>query len=199
MMVFWKKNKLFLVYAVLLAVAFACTGSEYERLKDKELARNVRYDSLFLGLKFGMTKKEFFKHCWDLNKAGVLSNGPSSLSVQYRLDSTQLRAGAYMWFYPEFKDDKIVKMPIKFTYREWAPWNQQLSSDSLLFDVTRMMEKWYGGRFIEVKSNTDDRIVKVKIDGNRRIRLFKESISTIRADITDLKELEKELANTEKP
>jgi hypothetical protein len=62
-----------------------------------------------------------------------------------------------------------------------------------------MMEKWYGGRFIEVKSNTDDRIVKVKIDGNRRIRLFKESISTIRADITDLKELEKELANTEKP
>jgi hypothetical protein len=194
-----KESRLSIAYMVLLVTGFACTGSEYDRLKNKELARNVRYDSLFLGLKFGMTKKEFFKHCWDLNKEGVLSNGPSSLSVQYRLDSTELRASAYMWFYPEFKDDKIVKMPIKFTYREWAPWNPSLSSDSLLVDLTQMIEKWYGGKFIEIRSNTDDRIVWVKIDGNRRIRIYKENISTIRADITDLIELEKESVNKENP
>ncbi len=182
------------VHYWIVAVAImtiGCIGSEYDRLKNRELARNVRYDSLFLGIKFGMTRKDFFSHCWDLNKKGVLTQGPGNLSVQYKLDSSNLKSSAYLWFYPEFEDDKIVKMPMKITYQAWAPWNKQLSSDSLLVDVKKMLVKWYGGDFILVKNNSDDRVLWVKIDGNRRIRLFIENISTVRADITDLIELEK--------
>lgn len=190
-----KLSKLFFV--VFVALLAACSGSEYERLKKRELARNIRYDSLFLGLKFDMAKKDFYTHCWNLNKEGVINQGPSNLSVQYKLDSANLRTDAYMWFYPVFKDDKIIKMPIKFTYQAWAPWNAQLSSDSLLVDVKRMFVKWYGGSFILVSDNNNERKVWVKVDGNRRIRIFKENISTVRADITNLLEIDQEPSKTE--
>jgi hypothetical protein len=54
------------------------------------------------------------------------------------------------------------------------------------------LEEWYGPDFFEVASEDKSLIAFVKIDGNRRIRIFKKHISTIRADIVDLK-IQKEL------
>lgn len=170
------------LFFVLLLIG--CT-SPYEKMKQRELARNIRYDTLFLGLKFGMEKKEFFALCWRLNKQGILTQGPSSLLVQYQLDTTELKMNAYMWFYPEFKDDKIVKMPLKFTYQSWAPWYAHTSSDSLLVDVRKMFTRWYGP-FTEFTDRAGDRKVWIRIDGNRRIRLYVDNISTVNADIIDL-------------
>jgi hypothetical protein len=186
-----RKIWLGIFYVVIVAIFFSCTRSEYQRVVEKELARNVRYDSLFLGIGFNMPKKEFYSHCWELNKQQIIRQGPGNLSVQYELDSTQMRSRTYMWFYPEFKDNKINKMPIDFSYLSWAPWNEQLSSDSLLLDVKNLMEKWYGGKFMEVKNAEEKggQSVWVKVDGNRRIRLYMKSVSVVHADIADLTNL----------
>ncbi|HYC86631.1 MAG TPA: hypothetical protein VEB86_15470, partial [Chryseosolibacter sp.] len=121
----------------------ACRQSEYRRMVDEELAKNVRYDSLFLNLQFGTTRNDFYSTCWKLNKQGLIREGPGNLSVQYELDSGELEHDGYMWFYPEFTADKeqIYLMPVEFAYKGWAPWNKHLSADSLLPDVKKLLER----------------------------------------------------------
>jgi hypothetical protein len=139
---------------------FSCQ-SEYEKLEKRELASGKQVNELFLGLKLGMDQKTFFETCWELNKQGKLTNGPSELSVEYM-------------------------MPIEFTYEAWAPWNEDLSAEKLREDVVKLFEEWYGPGFIEVTNEDKSQIVFVKMDGNRRIRIFKKHISTVRAEISDL-------------
>jgi hypothetical protein len=180
---------------ILLLFLLSCQ-SEYERMEKKELASGKQVNELFLGLKLGMDRKSFFETCWDLNKQGKLSNGPSALSVEYK---THLPSGnpAIMRFYPQFEQEKIYLMPIEFTYEGWAPWNEDLSVENLRTDVIKLFEEWYGPGFIEVSNEDKSQIVFVKMDGNRRTRIFKKHISSVRVEISDLpveKKL-KEIAN----
>jgi hypothetical protein len=183
-----KYKLFFLIFAV--ALFYSCTQTEYERLLNEQLASGVRNDSLFLGLHFDMTKKDFYSSCWEMNKQGRIIQGPGNLSVQYQLDSTELKAAAYMRFYPQFKNDLIHVMPVEFTYVAWAPWNQQLSADSLLLDVKNMFEQWYGGKFILLEDESKNIQLWVKIDGNRRIRLYVKNISTVKAEFVNLLEID---------
>lgn len=181
---------------VLILFLYSCQ-SEYERLEKKELASGKQVKELFLGLKLGMDRKTFFETCWDLNKQGKLTNGPSALSIEYK---AQMASGnpATMRFYPQFEQDKIYLMPIEFTYEGWAPWNEDLSVENLRTDVVKLFEEWYGSGFIEVTNEDKSQIVFVKMDGNRRIRIFKKHISAVRVEISDLpveKKL-KEIANS---
>ncbi|TDQ14698.1 hypothetical protein DFQ04_3288 [Algoriphagus boseongensis] len=167
-----------------LLIFFSCQ-SEYEKLEKRELSSGKKVDELFLGLKLGMEKRDFFQTCWDLNKEGLLTNGPTELSVEY---SPEMPSGnaAKMRFYPKFLEDKIYLMPIEFQYESWAPWNEELSVDKLREDVLKLMEEWYGPGFIEVSNEDESKIVYVKMDGNRRIRIFKKSLSAVRVEISDL-------------
>ena len=42
----------------------------------------VGNDSLFLGLKFGITMDEFFEQCRKLNKQGLVQEGSKNMSVE---------------------------------------------------------------------------------------------------------------------
>lgn len=163
---------------------FSCQ-SEYEKLEKKELGSGKQVNELFLGLELGMDRKTFFETCWELNKQGKLSNGPSALSIEYK---TQLASGnqASMRFYPQFELEKIYLMPIEFTYEGWAPWNEDLIVENLRTDVVKLFEEWYGPGFIEVTNEDKSQIVFVKMDGNRRIRIFKKHLSVVRVEISDL-------------
>ena len=90
-----------------------------------------------------------------------------------------------MDFYPKFMQGKIYEMPVEFEYMGWAPWNKKLSSDNLELDVLRWYEKVYGDGFIEVKHPTRG-IAFVKIDGNRRITIFKQDDLHVWAVFTDM-------------
>jgi len=173
----------------LLAMASCTKKSEYDKLVEKELASNVKQDSLFLGIDFSMDSKEFYAHCWELNKQGVFTNGVGNMSVKYDLP-TQLNLPASMNFYPKFANDKIFELPVDFTYNDWALWKKETSNEVLLEDVKNMLEEWYGGEFIEVESSDGTFKVLVKVDGNRRIRLWKRNVSTVRAIFTDLIDLQ---------
>ncbi|MEM1135085.1 MAG: hypothetical protein AAGI07_04550 [Bacteroidota bacterium] len=176
--------KFFLQFIILSGIFAACQSHEYYDTVEKELASGVRYDSLFLDIKFGMRQKEFFTHCWELNKKGVITNGSKNMSVLYRLDE-ELKDAGKMNFYPEFYDNKIYKMPVIFSYEGWAPWNEHLSADTLLVDVVALLKKWYGDDFITV-SHEKKGTAYIKVDGNRRIAIYKKSESEVEAMFTDL-------------
>ncbi len=169
-----------LVVALALATVLGCSGNDYDRVVKKELARGVRYDSLFFGIYLGMSAEDFYAHCWEMNKKGLWRQGPRNLTVQYEMEK-ELKAPAYMDFYPIFEDGKIVEMPVTFSYKAWAPWNRELFNDSLLVDVLRLFEEWYGEGFRKVEG-PNGRIAYVKVDGNRRISLYKDPVNDIEVE-----------------
>lgn len=165
---------------------FSSNSEKYSRLVKKELARGVREDSLFLGLKLGMTSKDFYVHCWDLNKKGIISDGEFNTAVKYKLKS-ELKHPGSMNFYPDFYENSIAKMRVKFSYDGWAPWNKALFADSLMPDVLDLYKKWYpkGNEFITLNDTTRGTI-HVKVDGNRRIIIGKYDERVVMVDYTDL-------------
>lgn len=173
---------------ILLGVIFlvSCGDKRYEQLVERELARNVRYDSLFLGLHLGMGSKDFFASCWEMNKQGHIKQGPNNLSVQYDIGDPFFKSTVHMHFYPDFHERKIYKMPLEFNYEGWAIWNKELAIDTLLMETKQLLENWYGDGFIELENEDKTKKVWVKVDGNRRIRLFKKDVRIIRAEIVDL-------------
>lgn len=160
---------------------------QYNRLVRSELASNKRVDNIFFDIKFGMTGKEFFAYCWEMNRKGLFTDGQSNTAVLYRLNHNELKYPASMNFYPEIDNSKINKMMVTFQYEGWAPWNKQLFSDSLLLDVLQLYRKWYSNRnpFIEIKEPGKSTIY-VKVDGNRRIVIGKKDDMVVKADYTNL-------------
>ena len=90
----------FVVFIYLGVFTIACQTNPYLSLEKKELSSGVRYDSLFLGVKFGMTSKEFYAHCWDLNRKKLVSQGPSNNSVRYLIPTESIGQNIEMLFYP---------------------------------------------------------------------------------------------------
>ncbi len=181
------KTRILWLIPVLIAglMIYGCSPrSEYEnRLKD-ELASGVRYDSLFMGLYFGMPEKDFYTHCWILNREGLIKQSSNNTMVEYE-SKDELKYPATMNYYPEFVQGKIFEMPVRYIYNGWAPWNKYLSSDHLTLDVLRLYEKTYGKGFIKVKHSKRG-MAYTKIDGNRRITIFKEDDRYVWAVFTDM-------------
>lgn len=173
------------VFLLIPAFLFAgCFKSEYTRLVERELSRNVRYDSLFFGLKFGTTRKEFYEQCWALNREHILTMGMKNSNVLYSMkDSTGI---IQMHFYPEFIDNKIVQVPVIFSYENWAPWNRQTQSDSLQLRIKKLLDNWYGTGFIRVEREGLGDFAFVKVDGNRRITIFRDGEMEVKVLFTDL-------------
>ena len=146
-------------------------------------------DSLFLGISFGMERKAFYDYCWQQNKKKLFTHGPSNEAVEYKLAA--LGQPVAMRFYPSFHEDKIFEMPVTFNYEAWAPWNREYWSDSLLVDMLPVFKKWYGEDFKKLDHPTMG-TVYYKIDGKRRINLFRKDDQFVQAVFTDL-EVERKL------
>jgi hypothetical protein len=76
-------------------------------------------------------------------------------------------------------------MPVQFHYKGWAPWNKKLSSEKLQADILNWYKKVYGAGFIKVKHPLHG-IAYVKVDGNRRITIFKQDDLNVWAVFTDM-------------
>ncbi len=190
------------LFILVMAVAlWNCNNSptaQYERLVLKELASGERYDSLFLGIHFGMDAETFFKHCWELNHQKLVKEGPGNTTVEYYLPDQE--NAIRMLFYPKFYNNLIYEMPVEFTYDAWAPWNKEFFSDKLILEIIRVFESWYGEGFVEIK-HPERGSVWVKVDGNRRISVWCHDEQKVKALFTDLvaeqerKKEEKELSS----
>ena len=183
-----RKSVFVILFLALLSACnyFSDNGQKYSRLVKKELGKGVREDSMFLGIHLGMTSKEFYVHCWNLNKKGLITDGELNTAVKYKLKD-ELKYPAAMNFYPDFYEDKIAKMRVRFTYNEWAPWNKKMFADSLMPDVLTLYQKWYpkGNPFLTLQDSVRGTI-HVKVDGNRRIIIGKYDERVVMVDYSDL-------------
>jgi hypothetical protein len=137
-----------------------------------------------MGIYLGMPAKDFYLHCWELNRRGIIKQGTNNTTVEYVLKN-ELKHPALMDFYPTFTDNRISEMPVRFAYAGWAPWNKELSSDNLQLDVLNWYKKTYGSGFIEVGHPVKG-TAYIKINGNRRISIFKNDDLHVWAIFTDM-------------
>lgn len=175
----------------LLMTFSACRQSgmeKYHALVESERKSNKQVNDIFFGISLGMSSKDFYMHCWGMNKKGLFTDGMSNTSVAYRLGRNELKHQATMNFYPEFNHGRIHKLWTRFQYDGWMPWNKQLSSDSLLTDVLKLYQKWYplGNPFVAIADKKRGTLY-VKVDGNRRIVLGRYDDVEVKADYTDLR------------
>ncbi|TFH27308.1 MAG: hypothetical protein E4H10_04295 [Bacteroidia bacterium] len=190
------KNRTIWMATVVVAVMLigGCSpGSRYEKQLKKELASGLRYDSLFMGIHFGMSDKDFYTLCWELNREGIIRQSNSNTSVEYH-PGEKLKHPATVEFYPKFLNEKIVEMPVKFYYDGWAPWNKELSSGKLVEDIRAWYEDEYGKGFITVIHPARGKAF-TKIDGNRRITIYQEDDLYAWAIFTDMSAESEEQAN----
>ena len=174
----------------LITGLIACQQSgvdQYSSLVKKELSGNKKVNDIFFGISLGMSSKDFYVHCWNMNKKGVFRDGAGNTSVLYELGKNELKHEAEMNFYPEFKDGKIYKLWAKFRYKGWVPWNKELGSDKLFPQVVDLYQKWYpgGNSFITV-SDAKRGTMKVKVDGNRQIVIGIFDDTDVKVEYTDL-------------
>lgn len=184
-----RKKGLIFTLGIVLGLMACQPKSEYQKLKETELATGVVHDTLFAGISFSMTKKDFFDYCWKMNKEGIFMNGTGS-QVLYEVTEDFSRP-TNLTFYPKYVDGKMLEMPMEFQYQDWALWNEETKNERLIEEVMEVMLDWYGGNdFFEVKNEDESISVWVKIDGNRQIRVGRKSISSALVTITDLRLLE---------
>ena len=172
------------VFLTGMALSACSPGAQYERRLKHELASGIRHDSLFMGIYLGMTDKDFYTHCWKLNREEVIKQGNSNLSVEYEVQE-ELKYPATMNFYPAFDQGKIVEMTVRFIYNGWAPWNKELSAESLSQDVLSWYQQEYGSGFITV-THPRRGTAYTKIDGNRRITIYTKDDIHVWTIFTDM-------------
>ncbi|MBT8219526.1 MAG: hypothetical protein KJP00_06870 [Bacteroidia bacterium] len=172
-------------FLVCIMTLFSCQQTEYERLVQSELAKNIRLDTIFMGSYFGQSSDEFYKICWELNKKGLIGHGPKNMNVQYRM-KVEEGSDILMLYYPVFDESKkIKKMDMEFSYEGWAPWNEQYQADQLVPVVKDSLMQWYGGNeFFEFDTNGEK--IFVKIDGNRRISMKSDGKQNVLVKLIDM-------------
>ncbi len=180
-----------LFFCTLTLVITGCYSQtdDYETILARELARPDTIRTLFFGYELGMSREAFFDSSWAMNRRGLVSQGPNNRNVQYKLPD-QLPHEATMLYYPDFANDRIRQMRVRFSYDGWAPWNRHLWADSLMFDVRELMERWYGEGFLTYQ--VSDPVIGtasefVKIDANRQITIRRDSDREVLVTIADMR------------
>ena len=186
-----------IVFCLLFLICFsACEiESEYSKLLKKELKSGKTFDDLFLGLKIGQSKDDFYEICADLNKKKLITSGARNLYPEYILypkDSVKNGKKIRMSFMGIFDDDRIMKgMDIRFNYYSWIAWNQEYNSDNLISEIKDTLQLWYPGNdFIEIdlKLDSNNNFAFVKVDGNRQITMYKIDGRDVAVIIEDVSE-----------
>lgn len=174
---------------VLITLTFGC--NEYHSLVNRELATNVKRDTLLLDLRFGMTQREFFTHCWELNKEGIVKEGATNSTVHFQIEKFGKKYDVN--FYPVFYEGRIVGLPVEYSYTVFSPWNSDYSLDLLFEEIMNIYRSDYGDDFLKIESK--ERIAYVRVDGNRRISIFnninRNNVTALYFDLSSEKNSEK--------
>lgn len=182
-------NWIFFAALFFISILSACKKeTKLEREIRTELESGVRYDSLFLGLEFGIDLQEFYDHCWELNRQELVKEGPRNMSVEYLFKDTLNNPIAFNFYAHRDGSGIVHQYNTSFYYYAFAL-NRHLYSDSLIKMLIPILMEWYGGNepFVQIK---DGKKHIYKIDGNRMIDLFIFDESTVVATYVDLSHYE---------
>ena len=181
-------NKLLYLGLILLFLG-ACETSPYKRMKEKELARGIRIDSMPFGLKLGDSKKDFFAKCWELNKTGEILAGPGNEYARHYMEPKEENGKRIdMLFYGIFDDEnKMTGFKMRLSYTGWAPWAEGYQAEDLKEAIEDTLMKWYPGNdFLDVDLKKDDMFASYKIEGNLEFKLIKIDDRQIAVRIEDI-------------
>ena len=188
-MINWRSIKYFTAILICSSACFGCFQSDYTRLVKSELAKDVRKDSVLLGIRLGDTRNVFYGKCFDLNKLKLITPGDGGTFVKYTFTDSLFHdkpAEVRLLFYPTFdQKDVIAEVKMDFSYLGWAPWNRQLQSDSLQDRVKKILMHWYGGNEF-VTAHVDGTEMPVKVDGNRRMIVGIKDGQSVEVKVQDL-------------
>ncbi|MBN8681139.1 MAG: hypothetical protein J0L99_00730 [Chitinophagales bacterium] len=179
-----QKLSILLFIAFLTGAFWACQSNDYTSMRARELNSGVRHDQLFMGFYLGQSRDSFYRQCLEMNKKGIITNGPENSSVLFTFPD-QYKFPMDMNFYPEFNNDRISKMNILFSYQSWAPWNKKCFSDKVLPDAMDVLQKWFGSGFVDGKSEKI-KSFKALVNGNREIIVYLQNEKNVRVEINDL-------------
>lgn len=195
-MIYLKESKHLFILLILLHILPSCQ-SEYDKYAKRELAKGIVYDSLILDMYMGQTQKEFFEHCWSLNKQQLISQGTGNRTAKY-IDPEKENADnsrrKEMLFYGIFDQDNIMRgMEMTFHYLAWSPWNPEMHADQLVEELKLQYVREYGPNpFVEIDLKNQQKAF-VKIDGNRQIVIFAKNKKDVMVKIEDLRYKIKEI------
>tara|TARA_B100001057_G_scaffold368392_1_gene371889 strand:- start:161 stop:571 length:411 start_codon:yes stop_codon:yes gene_type:complete len=136
-----------------------------------------------------MTKQQYYDRCTLLNKNKIITVGEYNFNPEQILSSPINNKKIKMSFSPNFKEKKIIEeLELRFSFLGWSHWNTDYQSGVLINQVKDSLISWLPGNdFIEVSIDGIDKKPLVKVDGNRRIILYKINSKDVIAKINNLK------------
>jgi hypothetical protein len=175
-----RREILILIVLPLIFLIQCSSNINYETMVKRGLNSGIQQDSLFLGYYFGMTSDDFHSTSWDMNQQGLITG---FTKIHYRFDD--LKNSATMQFYPTFQNGRIVRMPVEIGYDSWAPWNREYWPEELLNDLIEFYSDIYNASFRRVYVPDLEDFAYVDIQGNREIRMYRFTDSTVLVDFID--------------
>jgi hypothetical protein len=176
------RNLIYLSIVLFFFTLVSCSSElTYEKMVNEGLESGIKQDSLFLGYYFGMGVQDFHSVSMEMNRQGILTG---YTKINYKLEA--LKSNVNMVFYPTFEDNVIVRVPVTMGYEAWAPWHEHFQPQVLIQDLIEYYEDVYKTQFTNIYIPEIDRFAYVSIEGNREIRLYQNSPTTIMADFIDL-------------
>ncbi len=174
------------VYSIgLIAIMLAgCQSHPYQEMEERELASGVRYDTLLMGMTFGMSLQDFFDRCMDLNRQKLIYQGPGARIVEYVIKEN-VKSPVTVQFQPSFHEDGLYEMSYDYFYNAWAPWNTEFGADSLILTVKSLTEDTFGDGFLAIE-HPEKPTAYAKVDGNRRISISLKDERRVSVRFTDL-------------
>ena len=184
----FKNNKhIYFILGIIFTI-LSCE-SEYSKLVKRELATEIKNDSLFFGMKFNDTKQDFFDICKELNSKKMITHGPSNRFAEYTMiPNNKDDSSIQMLFYGIFDKESIMTgVNMRFSYNGWFPNNKKYYADKLIPQLKDTLIKWFPGNvFLKVDIKKLNKETFIKIDGNRQIKMYALDDKEVAVRIEDL-------------
>ena len=164
-------------------------NSEYHNLVESEIKKGELNNNLILGFSFGMTKQQYYDRCSFLNKNKIITVGGYNFNPEQILTSTSKKTKKIkMSIVPNFEEkNNIDGLELRFNFLGWSNWNTDYQSGVLINQVKDSLIFWLPGNdFIDVNLDGIDEKIFVKVDGNRRIVLYRLDSKNVIAKINNL-------------
>ena len=180
------------LYILVFFLFLSCQKeSNYSKVLKRELESGKVYNDLIFDLKIGQTKDDYFNICYELNKKKLITSGGRELSPEYIMYPKKENKNSKkikMSFFGIFDKNNIIKgLDLRFNYYTWSPWNKELHSNYLIEEIKDTLLLWFpGNNFFKLNLKKEKEFAYIKIDGNRRIRIYKVDAKDVAAKIEDI-------------
>ena len=164
--------------------------SDYHKVVKSEISKGQINNNLILGFSLGMTKQQYYDRCTFLNKNKIITVGGYNFNPEQILTSNSINTKKIkISIDPSFDENKIIDgMQLRFSFLGWSNWNTDYQSSVLIYQIKDSLNSWLPGNdFIDVNLEGIRDETLVKVDGTRRIVLYKLNSKDVIAKISNLK------------